>query len=113
LDLPYVAVVTKLEMSGDEATLTSETAGGTHNLSVKGQFVLSATKGIAEQRIPNMRGIMSARTKQLQVLEASNVDTPTQVNIFKLPPPKGDCVLVDADNPAELVRLLREEAKII
>ena len=75
--------------------------------------MLSATKGIAEQRIPNMRGIMSARTKQLQVVEATGVDASTQVSVFKLPPPKGDCVLVDADNPEELIRLLREEAKII
>jgi electron transfer flavoprotein beta subunit len=100
-------------MSGDEATLTAETTGGTNNLTVKGTFVMSATKGIAEQRIPNMRGIMSARTKQLQVVEASAVEISTQVDVFKLPPSKGDCVLVDADNPAELVRLLREEAKII
>ncbi|MDE0917777.1 MAG: electron transfer flavoprotein subunit beta/FixA family protein [Flavobacteriales bacterium] len=113
LDLPYVALVTKLDMSGDEATLTAETTGGTNNLSVKGTFVMSATKGIAEQRIPNMRGIMSARTKQLQVVEASAVEISTHVDVFKLPAPKGDCVLVDADNPEELVRILREEAKII
>jgi len=113
LDLPYVPLVTKLDMAGDEATLISETIGGTNNLSVKGQFVLSASKGLAEQRIPNMRGIMSARTKQLLVVEAISVDTSTQVNIFKLPPPKGDCVFVDVDNPAELVRLLHEDAKII
>jgi electron transfer flavoprotein beta subunit len=56
---------------------------------------------------------MSARTKQLLVVEAISVDPSTQVNIFKLPPPKGDCVFVDVDNPSELVRLLHEEAKII
>jgi len=67
---------------------------------------------MAEQRIPNMRGIMSARTKPLKVVEAS-ADASTSVVKFSLPPAKGDCVMVDADNPAELIRLLREQAKAI
>ena len=75
--------------------------------------MLSATKGMAEQRIPNMRGIMSARTKPLTVVDASNMTASTEVNAFMLPPESGDCVMVDSDNVAELVRLLREEAKII
>jgi electron transfer flavoprotein beta subunit len=68
---------------------------------------------MSEQRIPNMRGIMSARTKPLTVVEASEVIATTEVSKFTLPPAKGDCVMVDADNAADLVRLLREEAKII
>jgi len=56
---------------------------------------------------------MSARTKPLTVVEASGVTATTEVSKFTLPPAKGDCVMVDADNAAELVRLLREEAKII
>ena len=112
LDLPYVAFATSLELDGSKSTLKCEVAGGTTLVEVEGSFVLSAAKGMAEQRIPNMRGIMSARTKLLQVVEAS-ADATTNVVKFSLPPAKGDCVMVDADNPAELVRLLRQEAKAI
>ena len=112
LDLPFVAFATSLETDGSKSTLKCEVAGGTNSVEVEGPFVLSAAKGMSEQRIPNMRGIMSARTKPLQVVEAS-ADATTSVVKFSLPPAKGDCVMVDADNPAELVRLLREEAKAI
>ncbi len=113
MGLPYVAIATSIEVSGSESTLVAEVSGGTNNVTVNGPFVLSATKGMSEQRIPNMRGIMSARSKPLIVVDASDVSKMSEVNEFKLPPVKGDCVLVDADNAAELVRLLREEAKII
>ena len=112
LDLPFVAFATSLNADGGTYNLKCETAGGTNKVTVNGSFVLSAAKGMSEQRIPNMRGIMSARTKPLQVVEAS-ADATTKVEKFALPPAKGDCKMVDADNPAELVRLLREEAKII
>ena len=112
LDLPFVAFATSLNADGGTYNLTCATAGGTNKVTVNGSFVLSAAKGMSEQRIPNMRGIMSARTKPLQVVEAS-ADATTKVEKFALPSAKGDCKMVDADNPAELVRLLREEAKII
>jgi electron transfer flavoprotein beta subunit len=113
MDLPYVAFATSIDVDGDVSTLNCESTGGTNNVTVRGAFVLSATKGMAEQKIPNMRGIMSARTKPLTVVEDSGVTAPTEVSKFTLPPAKGDCVMVDADNAADLVRLLREEAKII
>jgi electron transfer flavoprotein beta subunit len=68
---------------------------------------------MAEQRIPNMKGIMSARTKPLKVVEPVATDALTTVAGFELPPAKAGVKLVPADNPAELVRLLHEEAKII
>jgi electron transfer flavoprotein beta subunit len=113
LDLPFVAFATSLDMNDGSSSLTCETAGGTNSVKVTGPFVLSAAKGMSEQRIPNMRGIMSARTKPLQVIEADGVQVPTAIEKFTLPPAKGSCVMVDAENTAELVRLLREEAKII
>ncbi len=112
LDLPFVAFATSINADGGTYNLTCEASGGTNKVTVNGAFVLSAAKGMSEQRIPNMRGIMSARTKPLQVVEAY-ADATTKVEKFSLPPAKGDCKIVDADNPAELVRLLREEAKII
>jgi electron transfer flavoprotein beta subunit len=68
---------------------------------------------MAEARIPNMRGIMAARTKPLKVVEPVALDTLTSVVQYELPPAKAGVKLVPADNPAELVRLLHEEAKMI
>ena len=113
LDMPFVPFATSLNVDGGAYNLTCETAGGTNKVTVNSSFVLSAAKGMSEQRIPNMRGIMSARTKPLQVVESSGDYATTGVVRFSLPPAKGDCVMVDAENPAELVRLLREEAIII
>ena len=96
-----------------QAVMTRETANGIEKISVHGPLVLSAAKGMAEQRIPNMRGIMAARTKPLQVLAAQGAAPGTSIQRFALPAEKAGVKLVDAENPAELVRLLREEAKVI
>jgi electron transfer flavoprotein beta subunit len=68
---------------------------------------------MAEQRIPNMKGIMGARTKPLKVVEPVAVTALTEVAGFELPAAKAGVKLVPADNPAELIRLLHEEAKVI
>lgn len=113
LDLPYVALATKLEMEGGKAVITREVPGGSEVLEVDGPVVLSAAKGMAEQRIPNMRGIMAARTKPLEVVAAAQVDAMTKVVSYELPPAKGACKYIDADNAGDLIRLLHEEAKVI
>ncbi|MEQ8714950.1 MAG: electron transfer flavoprotein beta subunit/FixA family protein, partial [Cyclobacteriaceae bacterium] len=68
---------------------------------------------IAEWKIPNMRGIMSARTKPLNVVEPADNTVKTAVEVFELPPAKGDVKMIDADNVAELVTLLKNEAKVL
>ena len=68
---------------------------------------------MAEQRIPNMRGIMAARTKPLKVMEPAEANALTTVQSFGLPPAKAGVKLVAPDNVDELVRLLHEEAKAI
>ena len=112
LDLPYVALGTKLEVAGNVATVMREVTGGEEEVEVTLPAVVSAAKGMAEQRIPNMRGIMSARTKPLQVEEGS-AEAATNVRTFSLPADKGSCKMVPADQAEELIRLLREEAKVI
>ena len=112
LDLPYVPLATKLDRAGDAWVLERDAAGGTETVEVSGALVAGAAKGMAEQRIPNMRGIMAARTKTLAV-EASSAAPATAVRAFALPPAKGAVKLVPADHPEELIRLLREEAKVI
>lgn len=113
LDLPYVSLATKFELEGGNAVVTREIEGGEEVNSVALPVVVSCQKGVAEQRIPNMRGIMAARTKPLKVVEAAAADTLTNVASFELPPAKAGVKLVAADNVAELVRLLHEEAKVI
>jgi len=113
MDLPYVSMATKLELDGNEATLERDVQGGTEVVSVQTPFILSAAKGMAEQRIPNMRGIMAARTKPLNVIAPSEAENLTEIASFELPPEKGDCVYVEQDNIAELVELINKRVKIV
>lgn len=113
LDLPFVSMATKLELNGTVATCERDIQGGTEVLEVKLPFVLSAAKGMAEQRIPNMRGIMAARTKPLKVIPAPEAPKHTAVISYTLPPPKAACKMVPAENPEQLIELLHSEAKII
>jgi electron transfer flavoprotein beta subunit len=111
LDQPYVSLATKFELAGTTATITREIEGGEEVNEVAIPVVVSAQKGMAEARIPNMRGIMAARTKPLKVTEPIAADALTTVAGFGLPPAKSGVKLVAADNVEELVRLLHEEAK--
>jgi electron transfer flavoprotein beta subunit len=113
LDLPFVSLATKFDINGATATVTREIEGGEEICEVNLPLVVSCQKGVAEQRIPNMKGIMGARTKPLKVKEPVPADPLTSVASFGLPPAKAGVKLVPADNPAELVRLLHEEAKVI
>jgi electron transfer flavoprotein beta subunit len=113
LDLPYVSLATKLELNGNTATVSREIEGGEEVCELSLPAVISCQKGMAEARIPNMRGIMAARTKPLKVVEPIAVDTLTTVVGFELPPAKAGVKLISPDTPEELVRLLHEEAKVI
>ncbi len=113
LDLPYISLATKFELSGTTATVTREIEGGEEICEADLPLVVSCNKGMAEQRIPNMRGIMAARTKPLKVVEAIAAESLTHVAAFSLPPAKAGVKLIDPDNVAELVNLLRNEAKVI
>ena len=113
LDQPYISLATKFELNGTTATVTREIEGGEEVNEVNLPVVISTQKGMAEQRIPNMRGIMAARTKPLKVVEPVAVENLNNIVNFELPPAKAGVKLVAADNVAELVRLLHEEAKAI
>ncbi len=113
MDSPYISLATLFELNGTTATVTREIEGGEEVAEVALPLVVSCQKGVAEQRIPNMRGIMAARTKPLRVVEPAAIDALTSVVSYELPPPKAGVKLVSPDNVAELVRLLHEEAKAI
>lgn len=113
LDLPYVSQAVKLDSNGSVHTIERDVQGGVEVVEVSGCLVLSAAKGMAEQRIPNMRGIMAARTKPLQVVPAVDAPKHTSIKSYSLPPAKAACKMVAPDNMDELVSLLHNEAKVI
>jgi electron transfer flavoprotein beta subunit len=113
LDMPFISHASDLQVSGSEATISREIEGGTEILSADLPVVISAAKGLAEQRIPNMKGIMGAKRKPLTVIPPVAVAQRTHTVEFIVPESKGAVKLIDADNMEELVRLLHEESKVI
>jgi len=113
LGLPSVSPVMKLEIEGTKVKMTREIEGGKEQVEANLPLVAGCQEPIAEWKIPNMRGIMSARTKPLKVVEAKA--TPVQVVLqkFELPAPKGAVKMISADNVAELVTRLKNEAKVL
>ncbi|MBX5439691.1 MAG: electron transfer flavoprotein subunit beta/FixA family protein [Thermoflavifilum sp.] len=115
LDWPFISLATHFSYDGNIAVVEREIEGGRETDEAPLPLVVSCQKGIAEQRIPNMRGIMTAKSKPLQVLEApQEARQPLlQIDHFALPPKKSGVHLIEPGNEAELVRLLHEEAKVI
>jgi electron transfer flavoprotein beta subunit len=113
LGLPFVSYASKLDVAGNTATIQRDIEGGVEIVEVQTPFVVSAAKGMAEQRIPNMMGIMKAKTKPFKVVEPVQYDDLATPVRYELPPPKSGVKLVDPNNVDELVRLLHEEAKVI
>jgi electron transfer flavoprotein beta subunit len=113
LDLPYVSIATKLDANGSSISCEREIVGGVQELEVQAPAVISCAKGMAEQRIPNMRGIMAARTKPLQVVAPAALEALTTYSSYSMPAAKSSVKLIDPNNLDELVALLHNEAKVI
>lgn len=113
LNTPFVSLATKLDVNNNVATLERDVKGGVEVVEVITPFVLSAAKGLAEQRIPNMRGIMAARTKPLNVISPVEQEPLSSVVKFELPDAKSGCKYIEPENMDELVELLHNEAKVI
>lgn len=113
LSLPFISLASKLDVKENIATVSCEMDGGTSILEVQLPAVISCMKGMAEARIPNMRGIMAARTKPLVVVPVSNPSTLTSVESYTPVEGRKACKMIDANNMDELVALLHNEAKVI
>jgi electron transfer flavoprotein beta subunit len=113
LDLPSLSPVMTLELDGNTAKMTREIEGGKEYLEADLPLVLGCQEPIAEWKIPNMRGIMSARTKPLKVVEPYAENKLTETKSYELPPAKEGVKMVDADNIEQLVEMLKNEAKVI
>ena len=113
LKMPFISLVTQMEYDGTNATVTREIEGGSETLSVETPFVLSAAKGLAEQRLASMQGIMLSKRKPLNVVSPVPVDAQLHLSSYSLPPAKTGVKLFAADQMDELVRLLNEVEKVI
>ncbi len=113
LGIPSFSPVMKLDIEGSKVKMTREIEGGKEFLEADLPLVAGCQEPIAEWKIPNMRGIMSARSKPLKVVEPAAIDALTLTEAYEMPPAKGQVKMIDKDNIGELVRLLKEEAKVI
>ena len=116
LEMSYVNNCVGLEIDGDKATAVREIDGGKETISTNLPLVIGGQKGLVEEsdlKIPNMRGIMMARKKPLEVVAPSGASALSSTIKFEKPAPKGEVKLVDADNVDQLIDLLHNEAKVI
>ena len=113
LDMNFIGFATGLEIAGGTATVKREIEGGEETDTCPLPLVVSCQKGMAEARIPNMRGIMAARTKPLKVVPAADVQALTNIVSYELPPAKTGVKMFTPDQMDELVAALHNDAKVI
>lgn len=113
LGIPSFSPVMTLKLEGGNAKLSREIEGGKEFIEVGLPFVAGCQEPIAEWKIPNMRGIMSARSKPLDIKEPADGEALTALQKYSMPPAKEGCKMIEADQLDELVNLLKNEAKVI
>ena len=113
LDMNFLGFASKIDVAGTTVTVNREIDGGEETNACDLPLVISCQKGVAEARIPNMRGIMAARTKPLTVVAGAAIANISSVTSYEMPAPKSGVKMIAADNIDELVQLLHTEAKVI
>lgn len=114
LGIPSVSSVSGIKFENGSPVLTREIDGGRESVRVPVPFVAVVQKGIAkEPRIASMRGIMTARTKPVRIYEPLNIENLTEIAGLEKPKPRAACKYIDPENPALLIELLLNEAKVI
>lgn len=113
LGIPSISPVMKLDIEGNKAVMAREIEGGKEIVEVSLPFVAGCQEPIAEWKIPNMRGIMTAKSKPLQVVEPVESPEVSATVKFELPPPKGACQMIPAEEAEKLITLLKNEAKVL
>lgn len=113
LNIPSISIVKKIDVNDNKASVTREIEGGKEILEVTYPFIASCAEGVAEPKIPNMRGIMSARTKPLEVIESVAVEELVKFNSYSSPAPRGSVTMLSDNEIEKLVDLLHSEAKVI
>lgn len=113
LGIPSIIFVKKLSIEGTSATIEREIEGGKEIITTPFPFVAGVAEGMAEPKIPNMRGIMSARTKPLSVVEPVEVPQLTRVVSYDKPAARTTVKMIPADDAGKLWQMLRDEKKVI
>lgn len=111
LGIPSISPVMKLDIEGASAKMSREIEGGKEFLEAELPFIAGCQEPIAEWKIPNMRGIMTARTKPLNVVEPISEKASVEYRNFELPPPKSGVKM--AESVDQLVDMLKNDAKIL
>ncbi len=106
LGWPFVSYATKVEVDGGKVMLEREIDGGVEKLEADMPVVISTQKGVAEWRIPNMRGIMAAKRKPLEVVEAASAEKLTETVHYELPPPKPGVKMLEEGDVDSIVDIL-------
>lgn len=113
LKWPSINVCTKMEVIDGKAHFERDIDGGRETVTSILPVVASAQKDLCEPRIPNMKGIMAARTKPLNIVAPIAIDSFGQYSTFENPIAKQAVRLFDAQNAAQLIEVLKNEAKVI
>jgi electron transfer flavoprotein beta subunit len=113
LNVDFIGFATGIQVEANTVLVKREIEGGEETDSCSLPVVISCQKGVAEARIPNMRGIMAARTRPLKVIVPSKIAAVTEILTYELPPAKAGIKLVSPDDMDGLVALLHTEARVI
>lgn len=116
LDLPFINKCIGLEIEGNSVTAAREVEGGKELLSASLPLVIAGQKGLTQEkdlRIPNMRNLMAARTKAIDVRTAEGIGKGTTIIGFEKMPAKQPVKMIAADDLDTLINLLENEAKVI
>ena len=116
LGINFITNCVGLDITNNKVTAKREIEGGTETLTFDLPAVIGGQKGLVEEsdlKIPNMRGIMQARQKPLDVVEVDENNINTETIKFYKPQEKGEIKMIDPDNLDELINLLHNEAKVI
>ena len=116
LDLPFINACTSFRLNGNSANMEREIEGGKEFVKASIPLIIAGQKGLVEESdliIPNMRGIMTARTKPLTVVNTNGTSDRSKSISFEKPATKQACKILEAGQEKELVSLLHQEAKVI
>lgn len=116
LNISFINACVGIDISAESARLIREIDGGLETVSAKLPLILAGQKGLVQEselKIPNMRGIMQARTKPIKVVDALVNKSLSNSEKFEKPKLKEECRIIESENIKELVDILCNEAKVI
>ena len=113
LGIPSVSLAKKLQIENGKAQIDREIENGVEKLEINLPLTVGTSEGVAEPKIPNIRNIMGARSKTIEVVEPIEVSELSSINDYELPQPRESVTMIQADQVEELVNLLHSKSKVI